>query len=118
MRYMNKKLSLSDHFTYYKLIRFVMPSIIMMIFTSVYGIVDGLFVSNFVGKTSFAAINLIFPALNIIGAVGFMLGSGGTAFVGKTLGEGKRDMANRYFSMLICAGAVVGAALAAKREDK
>ncbi len=110
---MKKKLSLSDHFTYYKLIRFVMPSIIMMIFTSVYGIVDGLFVSNFVGKTSFAAINLIFPALNIIGAVGFMLGSGGTAFVGKTLGEGKREMANRYFSMLICAGAVIGAALAA-----
>ena len=94
------------------LIRFVMPSVMMMIFTSVYGIVDGLFISNFVGKTSFAAINLIYPALNIIGAIGFMLGAGGTAFVGKTLGEGRRDMANRYFSMLIWAGAVIGATAA------
>ena len=94
------------------LIRFVMPSVIMMIFTSVYGIVDGLFISNFVGKTSFAAINLIYPALNIIGAIGFMLGAGGTAFVGKTLGEGKRQTANRYFSMLIWSGAAIGAAAA------
>ncbi len=95
------KIQLSDHFTYKKLLKFVMPSIIMMIFTSIYGVVDGLFVSNFVGKTAFAAINLIMPFLMGISALGFMIGTGGSAIVAKTLGEGNKEMANKYFSMLV-----------------
>lgn len=102
------KIQLSDHFTYGKLIRFVLPSVTMMIFTSIYSIVDGLFVSNFVGKTSFAAINLIFPLFIIIGAVGFMIGSGGSAIVAKTFGEGKSELANRYFSMLVYVAMIAG----------
>lgn len=78
---------LSEHFTYKKIIRFTLPSIIMMIFTSIYGIVDGFFVSNFAGKTAFAALNLIMPFLMICGCVGFMFGTGGAALVSKTLGE-------------------------------
>lgn len=105
------KIQLSDHFTYKRLLRFVMPSIIMMIFTSIYGVVDGLFVSNFVGKTPFAAINLIMPLLMGFGCVGFMIGTGGGALVAKTLGEGKRDQANRCFSMLVCITIISGAAL-------
>jgi putative MATE family efflux protein len=96
-------IQLSDHFTYAKLLRFVLPSIGTMIFTSIYGVVDGLFVSNFIGKTAFAAVNLVYPFLMVLGAVGFMLGSGGTALVAKTLGEGKRELANRYFSMVVTA---------------
>ncbi len=92
---------LSDHFTYKRLLRFVFPSIIMMIFTSIYGVVDGLFVSNFVGTTSFAAINLIMPFLMVLGALGFMLGAGGSALVGEALGEGDRPKAIRIFSMLV-----------------
>ncbi len=84
------RIQLSEHFNYRKLIRFVVPSIIMMIFTSVYGVVDGLFVSNFVGKTPFAAVNLIYPFLMLLGAPGFMIGTGGSAIVAKTLGEGDR----------------------------
>lgn len=95
------KIQLSDHFTYPKLLRFVAPSIVMMIFTSIYSVVDGLFVSRYVGKTSFAAINLIMPALMILQSVGLMIGTGGTAIVGKTLGEGDREKANSYFSMLV-----------------
>ncbi len=94
-------IQLSDHFTYRRLIRFVIPSIAMMILTSIYGVVDGLFVSNFVGKTPFAAVNLVIPFTMILGAFGFMLGTGGTALVAKTLGEGKQEEANRIFSMLI-----------------
>lgn len=95
------QIQLSEHFTYKKLLQFVLPSIIMMVFTSIYSIVDGLFVSNFVGKTPFAAINMVMPVLTILGSFGFMIGAGGTAIVGKTLGEGDRDKANRCFSMLI-----------------
>lgn len=95
------KIQLSDHFTTGKLLRFVAPSIVMMIFTSVYGVVDGLFVSNFVGKTAFAAVNLIFPLLMILGALGFMIGTGGSALVARTLGEGDSGRAQRYFSMLV-----------------
>lgn len=95
------KIRLSDHFTYQRLIRFVLPSIVMMICTSMYSIVDGLFVSNYAGKTAFAAINLVFPVSMGIGAIGFMIGSGGSAIVAKTLGEKKEDKANEYFSMLI-----------------
>lgn len=90
---------LSDHFTYKKLLRFTLPSIAMMIFTSVYGIVDGYFVSNFVGKTPFAAINFIWPLIMMLGAGGFMLGAGGSALIAKTLGEGKSERAQRLFTM-------------------
>lgn len=95
------KIQLSEHFTFKKLIRFVLPSIVMMIFTSIYSVVDGLFVSNFVGKTALAAINLILPLLMALSALGFMIGTGGSAIVAKTLGEGKKKEANEYFSMLI-----------------
>lgn len=94
-------IKLSDHFSYKRLLRFTFPSIIMMIFTSVYGVVDGYFVSNFAGKTPFAAVNLIMPFLMILGTVGFMFGSGGSALIGKTLGEGDRNKANRYFSLFV-----------------
>jgi len=99
---------LSDHFTYKKLLRFTLPSIAMMIFTSIYGIVDGFFVSNFAGKTPFAAVNLIMPFIMILSTVGFMLGAGGSALVSKTMGEGDYEKANRYFSLLIYAAAVCG----------
>lgn len=104
----NADIQLSDHFTYRKLLRFVLPSIVMMVFTSIYGVVDGLFVSNFVGKTSFAAINLIMPVLMIFGGIGFMLGTGGSALVAKTLGEQKPEMAKRYFTMMIWTTLIVG----------
>lgn len=105
-------IQLSDSFSYSRLIRFVLPSIAMMIFVSIYGVVDGLFVSNFVGKTPFAAINLIMPLLIIMGAVGFMLGTGGTAIVAKTMGVGDKKLANEYFSLLIYATIVSGVVLA------
>lgn len=105
------RIQLSDHFTYGKLLRFVFPSIIMMVFTSIYSVVDGLFVSNFAGKTAFAAVNLIMPILMGMGTVGFLIGTGGSAVVSKTLGEGKRDKANSYFSMLIYVTVAAGALL-------
>ena len=95
------KIQLSEHFTFKKLIQFVLPSIIMMIFTSIYSVVDGLFVSNYAGKTALAAINLILPLLMALSALGFMIGTGGSAIVAKTLGEGKKKEANEYFSMLV-----------------
>lgn len=95
------KIQLSDNFTYKKLLKFTFPSIIMMIFTSVYGVVDGIFVSNFAGKIPFAAINLIMPVFLIIGAIGFMIGTGGSALVARYLGEGRTKKANTTFSMLI-----------------
>lgn len=95
------KIQLSDHFGYTRLIRFTIPSIVMMIFTSIYGMVDGYFVSNCVGKTEFAALNLIWPFPMILGAIGFMIGSGGTALISKTLGEGDKARANGLFSMLV-----------------
>lgn len=101
-------ISISDHFTYKKLFQFCLPSIFMMIFTSIYGVVDGLFVSNFAGKTAFAAINLIMPVLMILGALGFMVGAGGSALVAKTLGEGEEETANRYFTMLLMLTAIFG----------
>ena len=104
-------IQLSDHFTYGKLLGFTIPSIIMMIFTSIYGIVDGIFVSNFVGKTAFAALNLIMPFVMIFGALGFMLGTGGCALISKTMGEGKKEKANELFSMYIAVSALVGVAL-------
>lgn len=94
-------IQLSDHFTYKRLFRFVLPSITMMIFTSIYGVVDGLFVSNFVGKTAFAAVNLIMPFIMILGGVGFMVGTGGSALVAFTLGTGDMEKSNRFFSIMI-----------------
>lgn len=94
-------IQLSEHFSYSKLLRFVFPSIVMMVFTSIYGVIDGLFVSNYVGKVPFAAVNLIMPFLMILGSLGFMIGTGGSAFVAKTLGEGKKEEAKRHFSMLV-----------------
>ncbi len=106
------KIGLSDHFTYKKLFRFTFPSIIMMIFTSIYGVVDGFFVSNFVGKTPFAAVNFIMPFLMILGALGFMFGTGGSALVAKTMGEGDHARANRIFSLIVYVSAAVGVAIA------
>lgn len=106
-------IQLSDHFTYRKLIKFTLPSIGMMIFTSIYSVIDGFFVSNFAGKTPFAAINLIMPVLMILGTVGFMFGTGGTAIVAKTYGEGDRARANRYFSLFVYVAFVLGVILAA-----
>ncbi len=106
------KIKLSDHMTYGRLIRFTLPSIVMMIFTSIYGVVDGFFVSNYVGKTPFAAVNLIMPFLMIIGGTGFMLGTGGAALVSKTVGEGDKARAECYFSMIVYTSAAVGAILA------
>lgn len=106
------KIQLSDHFTYSKLLRFTVPSIVMMIFTSIYSVVDGFFVSNFVGTTPFAAVNILWPFIMICAAVGFMLGTGGSALVAKTLGEGKPDEANRIFSMLVYASLVLGVIIA------
>ena len=105
------KIKLSDHFSYGKLIKFTLPTIIMMIFTSIYGVVDGVFVSNFVGSDAFAAVNLIMPVVMILGSVGFMIGTGGSAIVSKTLGEGKKEKAREYFSMLIYLCIVSGVAL-------
>ncbi len=99
---------LSDHFNCRRLLRFTLPSIVMMIFTSIYGVVDGFFVSNFVGKTPFAAVNFIMPFLMILGTVGFMFGTGGSALVAKTMGEGKDEKANRYFSFFIYISLLIG----------
>lgn len=101
-------ISLSEHFSYQKLLRFVFPSVVMMIFTSIYSVVDGLFISNFVGKLPFAAINLVFPFFMIIGGIGFLFGSGGTALVSKKLGEGKKEEANDNFSLLVIFTLVLG----------
>lgn len=105
-------IQLSDHFNYKRLLRFTMPSIIMMIFTSVYGVVDGFFVSNFVGKTAFTAVNFVIPVLLILGCVGFMFGTGGGALIALTMGSGRKDKANELFSMLIYASIVCGVVLA------
>lgn len=101
-------IQLSDHFNYKRLLRFSLPSIIMMIFTSIYGVVDGFFVSNFVGKTPFAAVNFIMPFLMILGSIGFMFGTGGGALIAKTLGEGNHEKANKYFSLFIYIAIISG----------
>lgn len=106
-------IQLSDHFSYGRLLRFVFPSIVMMVFTSLYSVVDGLFVSNFVGKTPFAALNLIMPLLMILSAAGFMIGTGGSALVAKVLGEGDDKRANELFSLLILTALFAGIVLSA-----
>ena len=106
------RIRLSEHFNYKKLLRFVIPSIVMMVCISIYSIVDGIFVSNFVGRIPFAALNLIFPLIMILGAVGFMLGAGGNAVVSKLLGEKDEKRANSVFSMLIYTALVLGVVMA------
>lgn len=106
------KIQLSDHFTYKKLLKFTLPSIIMMIFTSIYGVVDGFFVSNFVGKTPFAAVNFIMPVLMILGAIGFMFGTGGSALIAKTMGEGNLEKARKDFSLFVIVSVVLGIIIA------
>lgn len=101
-------IQLSEHFTYKKLFRFCLPSVLMMIFTSIYGIVDGFFVSNYVGKTAFAAVNLIMPFIIIMACFGFMIGTGGGALVAKTLGEGDKEESNRYFTMMLYLTLILG----------
>ncbi len=102
------EINLSEHFTYKKLIKFTLPTIIMMIFTSIYGVVDGVFISNVAGSNSFASINLIMPVIMILGTIGFMIGTGGSAIISKTLGEGKKEEANKQFSMLIYLEVILG----------
>ena len=101
-------IKLSEHFTSAKLIRFALPSIFMMIFTSIYGVIDGFFVSNFAGKTSFAAVNFIMPLLMMLSTIGFMFGTGGSALVAKTIGEGNEKKAQRYFSLFVYISFVMG----------
>ena len=103
------EIKLSDHFDYKKLLRFTLPSIVMMVFTSIYGVVDGLFVSNFVDKTAFSAVNFIFPYPMMLGAVGFMFGTGGSALISKILGEGDKPRAQRTFTQLLYISAAIGA---------
>ena len=105
---MKQKIQLSDHFGYKRLVRFTMPSILMMIITSIYGVVDGFFISNFVGKTPFAAVNFIMPFLMVVGALGFMFGTGGSALIAKTMGEGNEEKAQKTFSMLVYATIISG----------
>lgn len=94
-------IKLSDSFNYKKLLRYTFPAVIMLVFTSIYVMVDGFFVSNFVGKTSFAAVNFIFPVIMILSSIGFMFGSGGSALIAKTIGEGQKKKANQIFSLII-----------------
>lgn len=105
------RIQLSDHFTYRRLLRFVLPSVLMLICTSIYGIVDGFFISNYVGKAPFAAVNFIMPVLMGMGTLGLMIGTGGSAIVSRMLGEGQQEAANRCFSMLIWAAILLGAAI-------
>ena len=105
---MKSRISLSEHFTYRKLLRFTLPSIVMNLFASLYIVVDGYFVANFVGKTEFAAVNLIMPVLNIMGTIGYMFGVGGSALIAKTMGEKKRERANRLFSLIVLVSSCLG----------
>lgn len=104
-------IQLSDHFTYSRLFRFTLPSIVMLIFSSLYGVVDGFFVSNFVGKEAFTAVNFIMPFLMILGAIGFLFGTGGGALIARTMGEGNPDLANRQFSLVVYVSLGIGVIL-------
>uniref|UniRef100_UPI0031B5E1FF MATE family efflux transporter n=1 Tax=Clostridioides difficile TaxID=1496 RepID=UPI0031B5E1FF len=105
-------IQLSDNFNYKRLLKFTFPTIIMLVISSIYGVVDGYFVSNFVGKTAFTAVNFIMPFLLILGCVGFLFGTGGGALIAKTMGEGKKEEANEQFSLLIVTSAGCGIILA------
>lgn len=97
----NMSYKISEHFNIKKIIIFTLPSIGMMLISSIYGVVDGFFVSNYIGSNAFAAVNIVWPFEMILGSFGLMIGAGGSALVSKTMGEQKYDLANRYFSMLI-----------------
>ncbi|MDE5897994.1 MAG: MATE family efflux transporter, partial [Treponemataceae bacterium] len=103
---------ISDHFTMARLLRFTFPSVVMLVFTSVYGVVDGFFVSNFTGKTAFAAVNFIMPLLMLLGGAGFLFGTGGGALIAKTLGEGNQKKADEPFSLVVYAAAFSGVVIA------
>ncbi|HQQ90006.1 MAG TPA: MATE family efflux transporter, partial [Oscillospiraceae bacterium] len=109
------RIQLSDHFTYRRLLRFTLPSIVMMVFTSIYSIVDGAFVSNCVSSNALSSINIMLPLCMVTASFGFMLGTGGSAIVAKTLGEGNRELAQRYFTMLVWA---VADFASARRRDR
>lgn len=109
---MTQQIQLSDHFGYKRLIRFTIPSILMMIFTSIYGVVDGFFVSNFVGKNPFAAVNFIMPFLMVVGAMGFMFGTGGSALIAKTMGKGEENKAQKIFSLIVASTMICGCVIA------
>lgn len=109
---MSTTIQLSDHFTYRRLLRYTFPTVVMLVFTSIYGVVDGFFVSNFVGKTPFAAVNFIMPFLMILGCAGFMFGTGGGALIAKTMGEGQSEKARELFSFIVLVSAVSGIVLA------
>jgi len=102
------QIQLSDHFSYGRLLRFTFPAMVMMVFTSLYGVVDGLFVTNFAGKTALAAINFVYPVLIILATFGYMFGTGGSALVAKTMGERKEEKANRLFSLFVYICIVLG----------
>lgn len=102
------KIQLSDNFGYRRLLRFTLPTMLMVVINSVYSIVDGLFVSNFVGKQAFAAVNFIMPVLMLLAAIGTMLGTGGTALIAKILGQGDKKKANQVFSLLTITVIVMG----------
>ena len=104
-------IQLSDHFTYKRLLRFAASPVLMMVFCSIYSVVDGLFVSNFAGKDAFTAVNLVFPLVMVLSAVGFMFGTGGTAIVAKTMGEERHDLAKQYFTLIVVVASVSGAVL-------
>lgn len=105
-------IKLSDHFNYKRLFSFTIPTVIMMVFVSIYGVVDGFFISNYAGETAFTAVNFVMPILMILGAVGFMIGSGGSALIGKNLGRGRAEKANNIFSLFVYLTIDVGAVLA------
>ena len=102
------RIKLSDHFTLKRLLKFVFPSIIMMIIISIYGVIDGFFVSNYVGKSAFSSLNLVMPFIMILGGMGFMIGTGGSALVSKTLGQKENEKANKIFSMMIVFTTILG----------
>ena len=106
-----KMIQLSDHFNYRRLLRYTLPSILMLIFTSVYSVADGFFVSNFMGKTPFAAVNFIMPLLILLGSVGFMFGTGGGALIAKTMGVGDMKKANEMFSLIVYTAGAFGVIL-------
>ncbi len=105
-------IKLSDHFDYNRLIRFTAPSIFMMIFASIYSVVDGFFVSNYVGNIQFASLNLIFPFIMVLSAFGFMFGAGGSALVALTFGSGDDKKANEIFSLIIYTVLIVSTSFA------
>lgn len=106
------RILLSDHFNYKKLLRFTLPSMVTLVFTSIYGVVDGFFVSNFVGKTPFTAVNFIMPFLMMLGCAGFMFGTGGGALIAMTLGQGKEEKARSLFSLIVYVSGILGIILA------